>query len=340
MFRQNSDFSSSLDRLASHNDTRAAETFTMTEMLLPEAACAKCGAAGSAKKCACKLVFYCSKECQRGDWAEHKARKPQRHARRGDVDDERDTLAGRCLREVRCGWLCEEVRVQAGVLLQQGVPARGLGRAQGAMHVQKATTGPTAKQIDPQDAIPGLLNDIVVTLVLKSEYFDDPADLARLIMVSKAMRDAVSGTGLRFAELDELRAVKNGYVSALHRWLRKTGYLMRMEHLCQAAARSGDPVKLKVFRVNGMTWDEESATAPHGAGISKRCGGRARTAAGGTRTRARGRPSAGNSRRCNCCARTAESEARIRAGARRKRGTFRCCSSQNQTAVRGARTRT
>ena len=73
MFRQNSDFSSSLDRLASHNDTRAAETFTMTEMLLPEAACAKCGAAGSAKKCACKLVFYCSKECQRGDWAEHKA---------------------------------------------------------------------------------------------------------------------------------------------------------------------------------------------------------------------------------------------------------------------------
>ena len=282
MFRQNSDFSSSLDRLASHNDTRAAETLTMTEMLLPEAACAKCGAAGSAKKCAYKLVFYCSKECQRGEWAEHKA-------------------------QCTC---------------------------------KKPTTGPTAKQIDPQDTIPGLLNDIVVTFVLKSEYFDDPADLARLIMVSKAMRDAVSGTGLRFAELDELRAVKNGYVSALHRWLRKTGYLMRMEHLCQAAARSGDLVKLKVFRVNGMPWDEESATAPHGAGISKRCGGRARTAAGGTRTRARGRPSAGNSRRCSCCARTAESGPRIRAGARRKRGTFRCCSSQNQTAVRGARTRT
>jgi hypothetical protein len=38
------------------------------------------------------------------------------------------------------------------------------------------------------DAIPGLLNDIVVTHVLRSEHFDDPADLARLPAVSRAMR--------------------------------------------------------------------------------------------------------------------------------------------------------
>jgi hypothetical protein len=31
-----------------------------------------------------------------------------------------------------------------------------------------------------QDAIPGLLDDIVIAHVLRSEYFDDPADLARL----------------------------------------------------------------------------------------------------------------------------------------------------------------
>jgi hypothetical protein len=31
------------------------------------------------------------------------------------------------------------------------------------------------------EAIPGLLDDIVITHVLRSEYFDDPADLARLL---------------------------------------------------------------------------------------------------------------------------------------------------------------
>ena len=58
------------------------------------------------------------------------------------------------------------------------------------------------------EAIPGLLNDIVVTHVLRSEHFDDPADLARLPAVSCAMRDAVAATGLAFEELDELDAVK------------------------------------------------------------------------------------------------------------------------------------
>jgi len=56
------------------------------------------------------------------------------------------------------------------------------------------------------EAIPGLLNDIVVTHVLRSENFDDPADLARLPAVSRAMRDAVAATGLQFEELDEYDA--------------------------------------------------------------------------------------------------------------------------------------
>ena len=42
------------------------------------------------------------------------------------------------------------------------------------------------------EAIPGLLDDIVITHVLRSEHFDDPADLARLPAVSRAMRDAVA----------------------------------------------------------------------------------------------------------------------------------------------------
>ena len=37
------------------------------------------------------------------------------------------------------------------------------------------------------EAIPGLLDDIVITHVLRSEHFDDPADLARLKAVSCAM---------------------------------------------------------------------------------------------------------------------------------------------------------
>jgi hypothetical protein len=55
------------------------------------------------------------------------------------------------------------------------------------------------------DAIPRLLNDIVVAHVLRSEYFDDPADLARLPAVSRAMRDAVVATGLKFEELSLMR---------------------------------------------------------------------------------------------------------------------------------------
>ena len=65
------------------------------------------------------------------------------------------------------------------------------------------------------EAIPGLLNDIVVTHVLRSEYFNDPADLARLPAVSRAMRDAVADTGLQFEELSEYRAACLGCLRAV-----------------------------------------------------------------------------------------------------------------------------
>ena len=70
------------------------------------------------------------------------------------------------------------------------------------------------------DGIPGLLNDIVVTHVMRSEHFDDLADLARLPAVSRAMRDAVAATGLRFKELSEKRAVDLGCLSTLKRLQR------------------------------------------------------------------------------------------------------------------------
>ncbi len=49
----------------------------------------------------------------------------------------------------------------------------------------------------------GLPDHLVVEHVLRSEHFDDPADLARLPAVSRAMRDAVAATGLQFKQLTE-----------------------------------------------------------------------------------------------------------------------------------------
>ena len=112
----------------------------------------------------------------------------------------------------------------------------------------------TASTANAGEAIPGLLNDIVVTHVLRSEHFDDPADLARLPAVSRAMRDAVAETGLRFEELDEKRAVELGCVSAVQR-MQRQGRLSRQELLCAAAARSGQLEELKVLRENGTPWD-------------------------------------------------------------------------------------
>ena len=104
------------------------------------------------------------------------------------------------------------------------------------------------------DAIPGLLNDIVVTHVLRSEHFDDPADLARLPAVSRAMRETVAATGLRFEELNEDGAVNLGCLSAVQ-CLQRGGRLSRQESLCEAAARSGQLEELKVLRENGTPWD-------------------------------------------------------------------------------------
>ena len=104
------------------------------------------------------------------------------------------------------------------------------------------------------EAIPRLPNDVVVTHILRPEYFDDPADLARLPAVSRAMRDAVAATGLRFEKLGEANAVRLGCLSALQR-RQRGGHLSRQHYLCQAAARSGQLDELKLLRADGWPWD-------------------------------------------------------------------------------------
>ena len=115
------------------------------------------------------------------------------------------------------------------------------------------------------EAIPGLLNDIVVTHVLRSDHFDDPADLARLPAVSRAMRDAVADTGLQFEELKEKRAVNLGCLSAVQR-LQRRGCLSRKEYLCEAAARSGQLEKLKALRADDTPWDAGTCLAAASGG--------------------------------------------------------------------------
>ena len=104
------------------------------------------------------------------------------------------------------------------------------------------------------EAIPGLLDDTVITHVLRSENFDAPADLARLPAVSRGMRDAVAATGLQFEELDEERAMLLGCLSALQR-LQRGGRLSRQEHLCETSAWRGKLEELKELREKGCPWD-------------------------------------------------------------------------------------
>ena len=116
------------------------------------------------------------------------------------------------------------------------------------------------RDANPGEAFRGLPNHLVATHILRYEHFDDPADLARLPAVSRAMRDAVAETGLRFEELDEKRAVELGCLSALRRRQRQ-GLLSRDEYLCQVAARRGQLEELKLLRENGFPWDMSTCRA-------------------------------------------------------------------------------
>ena len=109
---------------------------------------------------------------------------------------------------------------------------------------------------DAGEAIPGLLNDIVVTHVLRSEHFDDPADLARLPAVSRAMRDAVAATGREIPKLDSKTAVWKGCLSTLQHLQRK-GRLEK-KHLCAYAALGGHLEVLQWARANGCPWNEQT----------------------------------------------------------------------------------
>ena len=73
------------------------------------------------------------------------------------------------------------------------MPPKSLtGAAKRARRKARAAQTTDTHESSTQEAFPGLPQEVVVTHVLRSEHFDDPADLARLPAVSRAMRDAVA----------------------------------------------------------------------------------------------------------------------------------------------------
>ena len=129
----------------------------------------------------------------------------------------------------------------------------------------RALTTKRERDADAGEAFPRLPNHLVVTHILRSEHFDDPADLARLPAVSRAMSDAVAETGLRFKELGEAKAIELGCLSALQP-LQRGVRLSRQERLCEAAAKCGHLEVLQWAHANGCLWDWHTCANATGGG--------------------------------------------------------------------------
>ena len=95
--------------------------------------------------------------------------------------------------------LIERVNRLSQELATAKAKLRAMETSRGGANDQMASVAAPASLADAQQAIPCLPNHLVVTHILRSEYFDDPADLARLPAVSRAMRDAVAATGRHVA---------------------------------------------------------------------------------------------------------------------------------------------
>ena len=132
-----------------------------------------------------------------------------------------------------------------------GVPTRAPKRKRDADALTTA-----APQLDTSQAIPGLLNDVVINHVLRSENFLDPGDLAVLRAVSRAMRDAVDATGrkLELWEISLERAAELGCSRAVRRMILAGRSSRKV--LCRAAAAGGQLEELKFLVAAGCPWDK------------------------------------------------------------------------------------
>ena len=126
------------------------------------------------------------------------------------------------------------------------------------------------RDTNPQEAFPGLPQDVVVTHILR--FVPDTVVLARLRAVNRAMRDAVERrrgkTGLslvrsRFRsmvssinlleEMNTEEAAELGYLDTLQHLLQK-GRLNKAI-VCRLVAKGGHLEVLQWARANGCPWD-------------------------------------------------------------------------------------
>ena len=171
----------------------------------------------------------------------------------------------------RCASRLPRICVTSVVVLFRNVPENGSHNAPRAARTPSAmglsgwaccifthprhTTATDTHDSSPQEAIPGLPEHVVVTHILRNDYFDDPADLARLHVVSRAMRDAVAATGLQLQELYEFEAARLGCLSAVWR-LQRRGLLTRQEYLYAAAAENGHLEVLQWLHAEGCLFSD------------------------------------------------------------------------------------
>ena len=96
------------------------------------------------------------------------------------------------------------------------------------------------RDTNPQEAFPGLPQDVVVTHILR--FVPDTVVLALLRAVNRAMRDAVDATGLRVKEWSSEEAAERGCLDTLKHKLQ-TGRLNECtvyeSSVCEYAAKGG-----------------------------------------------------------------------------------------------------
>ena len=109
------------------------------------------------------------------------------------------------------------------------------------------------------EVIPGLPEHLVVEHILTQKNLPDTLTLARLTVVSRAIRDAVAATGRRVEELNRLDAAKLGCFSSLQHWRRRDRLVHR--HVTNFAAWGGHLDMLEWAHTNIRQCDEETCRA-------------------------------------------------------------------------------
>jgi hypothetical protein len=94
------------------------------------------------------------------------------------------------------------------------------------------------------------LPQVVLALILGPHNLPDPIDLARFLVVNRAMRDAVKATWRQVREMNAWRAEELGCLGTL-KHLYSRGRLIWTHSLCSTAARSGQLEVLRWARANG-----------------------------------------------------------------------------------------